>query len=111
MKIDYMKMKDESITLNHEEMELLKDKIMYYVDEFGLLKRANFNRSSYGLKHSFEDLLGFYVSNMDFKEAMKQLRIPHSERHGLMNVHYPISQKAYRQIEKDRRMLKNYGLE
>ncbi|MEI7564027.1 MAG: hypothetical protein WCJ39_10820 [bacterium] len=89
--IDYKKFEDESITLDAEKMELLKSTI---VENLDLTEKFNERRTSYGLKHLFENVLGFYLSNMDFKEAMKQLEIPNNGDMVKRNVSYPVSEST-----------------
>jgi hypothetical protein len=91
-KLEYYKRDDEYLTLDAEQMQILKDSIIKHLT---FKKGINYRHSSYGLKHTFESLLGFYISNMDFKEAMYELGIMNAERHSNQNIYYPIAEKSF----------------
>lgn len=76
--------------LEQIEMKILKDSI-----EFDLMdhttKTVNHTITSYGLKAIFERLLGFYISNEDFKQAMQEVGF---ESYGTgENVFYKLDRK------------------
>ena len=110
MMIDYETYKTEHITLNNEKMERLKELISIYISKYGLKKNIiRKNGSSYYLKHVCERLLGHYISNMDLKEAMKQLNVSnntvlnktyHDEN---LNIYYPFFKKMIIEMDNDSR--------
>ena len=93
---DYIRFDNERLTLSEKEMKELKNEISDFLGMYPIIKSINYKYTSYGLKHAFERIMGFYISNMDFKEAMRQLGIPndHTKDQGKctgLNVSYPIS--------------------
>lgn len=64
-----------------------------------LIKRINYNFSSYRLKHTCENDLGFYVSNYDIKYHMAILGIKGASPRNNINYCYPISQNFYKRRE------------
>lgn len=69
------------------------------------IKGINKKRTSYGLKHIIEKILGVYVSNYDVKCAMAELGIKgvNSSAYDI-NYSYPISEKEYKRLE----MIRDY---
>lgn len=90
----------EGYTLNDEQFEKLEEAVKQYLPT--KLKNINYKAgSSYHLKHVFEDLLGFYVSNYDMKIVMNKLGYTsgyHTYDSG-MNLYYNISNKELKILE------------
>ena len=85
----------EWYTLDDEQLDLLEKAVTKYLPT--KTKNVNYRLgTSYHLKHVFEDLLGFYVSNYDMKIVMDKLgyngRYKKIESSG-MNLNYNISKK------------------
>lgn len=83
-------------TLNEEQKDLLDEAIIEYLPS--RLQRVNSKVSSYGLKHKFEKILGFYVSNLDMKEAM--IRLEYRNNGNNQNQYYNISSRELKRIDK-----------
>lgn len=83
-------------TLTQEQRDLLDETIIKYLPT--RLKGINSKVSSYGLKHKFEKILGFYISNLDMKEAM--IRLEYKNHGDNQNQHYNISSKELNEMEK-----------
>ena len=66
-------------------------------------KSINMHHSSYGLKHTAENEIGFYVSNGDIKLILLENGVSFWKEPGNPNVAYPISQKFYRSKERKER--------
>ena len=96
--------KGEALVLSQDQMKLLKDSI---IKELKIVKTINRNRTSYGYKHIFERLLGFYICNADFKLAMEELNIPSKPQLDGRNLYYPVSEKSAREL--DYKSFHNYG--
>ena len=91
----------ESYTLSDEQFEKLEEAVKQYLPT--KLKNINYKAgSSYHLKHVFEDLLGFYVSNYDMKIVMDKLGYTsgyHQTYESGMNLYYNISNKELKILE------------
>lgn len=90
----------EWYTLNDEQFEILEKAVIKYLPT--KLKHVNYNTgSSYHLKHVFEKLLGFYVSNYDMKLVMDKLKYASGDHAGYsgMNPYYNISEKELKILE------------
>lgn len=76
------------------------NKIKEWVDTelMPYMTRKSFNErhSSYGLKHTAENELGFYVSNGDIKLILLEKGVPFKFEPGSPNTVYPLSQMFYR---------------
>lgn len=83
-------------TLTKEQKDLLDETIIKYLPT--KLKGINSKVSSYGLKHKFEKMLGFYISNLDMKEAMA--RLGYKNNGDVQNQYYNISSKELNEVEK-----------
>lgn len=92
---------NEWYTLNDEQFEKIEEAVKQYLPT--KLKNVNYKAgSSYHLKHVFEDLLGFYVSNYDMKIVMDKLGYTSGYRPAYesgMNLYYNISKKELRILE------------
>lgn len=90
--------KGETLTLSEEAEKELKELIARYLE-----KRATPNtlHSSYGLKHLFENILGYYVSNADAKKAMTECGFEHSP-YGGQNWYFNVTQKSLNKLYKIR---------
>lgn len=100
---DYRKFDNEHLTLDDEGLEFLVMLIRYkFGDSFYKKGGFNYDISSYGLKHIFEKYMPEgYISNMDFKEAMKREGIPCSEKRDPQNVNYPIKKSVVNRLKYD----------
>jgi hypothetical protein len=99
-KFDYKKFADESITLTDEQMELLKNTIVSNLDYPDFTVGFNALTTSNQFKRLFTKILGFNVSNMDFKEAMKQIGIPNNGKMIDISVSYPIRERTCKKLWK-----------
>ena len=108
-KLEYQIFPGEKLTLDGNKKQILKSEIEKRIIEPGLAKAINYRHSSYGLKHQFESILGFYISNMDFKEAMKELGIKNSDRDDTINVAYPIKGSAINKLYSEARNAKGWS--
>ena len=92
---------DEWYTLSDEQFDILEKAVVQYLPT--KLKNVNYRAgSSYHLKHVFEDLLGFYVSNYDMKIVMDKLGYVsgyHQSYASGMNLYYNISNKELKILE------------
>jgi hypothetical protein len=89
--INYPKSETEYLTLKEEQMELLKKILKNYFTPYKNKNNISSKTSSYGWKHTFENICGFYISNIDFKEAMKQLGEYNYDIYNSINVYYNIT--------------------
>ena len=83
-------------TLTKEQKDLLDETIIKYLPT--KLKGINSKVSSYGLKHKFEEILGFYISNLDMKEAMA--RLGYKNNGDKQNQYYNISSREINELNK-----------
>lgn len=92
---------NEYYTLDDEQFKLLEDAVIEYLPT--KLKHINYNSStSYHLKHVFERLLGFYVSNYDMKLVMCKLGYDSGYQAKYsrgMNFYYNISNRELKKLE------------
>lgn len=86
--------------INPNEQQKLLEFIDVYIAPFMTLKNYNTNFTSYGLKHITEDILGFYVSNYQFKVAMAQRGFEGKyEDRSSINCYYKLSNKQYKKLQ------------
>ena len=92
---------EEWYTLNDEQFEILEKAVIKYLPT--KLKNVNYNTgSSYYLKHKFEKLLGFYISNYDMKLVMAKLEYKVGTRNfpfECKNLKYNISKRELKILE------------
>ncbi len=81
---------------NEEEYHIIKQWVETELMPFMTRKSINERHSSYGLKHTAENEIGFYVSNGDIKLILMELGVPHKSYWHSPNVTYPLSQRFYR---------------
>lgn len=96
--INYYTNDSEYLQLNPNEMDMLKELLSKYMIPYinDKIPYCKMKKSSYGWKHTFEKICGFYISNVDFKEAMKQLGVINYVEHEVghfpsINCQYAIS--------------------
>lgn len=91
----------EWYTLDDEQFDMLEKAVIKYLPT--KLKNVNYNTSSsYHLKHVFEKILGFYVSNYDMKLVMTKLGYTSGYQATYssgMNLYYNISKKELKILE------------
>ena len=92
---------EEWYTLTDEQFEQLEKAILKYLPTH--TKNVNYKASSsYRLKGLFENILGFYLSNYDFKIVMSKLGYISGYRakyESGINLHYNISRKELKHLE------------
>jgi hypothetical protein len=113
--VDYYAGKKEYLTLKQEQMEMLKELLSKYMVPYinNKIPYCKMKRTSYGWKHIWEKICGFYISNIDFKEAMKQLGVINYVEQDLgcfpsINCCYAISESRVNFLEGFRDLFSGY---
>ena len=92
---------EEYYTLDDEQFDMLEKAVIKYLPT--KLKNVNYSTgSSYHLKHVFEKLLGFYISNYDMKLVMAKLEYKVGMRYfpfECKNLKYNISKRELKVLE------------
>jgi hypothetical protein len=91
--------------IDSEKMFRLKKCITKYLDPKDFTGSYNKKHNSNAFHYYFEEILGFSFTNLDFKKAMKELKVPcapcATSTEGEVYTIYPISQKIVDTIMDD----------
>ncbi len=94
-----MKLTDEELLEFESLSEEQKATIITWCENLSKIKSFNFNHTSYGLKHLFEnETFGFYITNGAFKKAMLEAGFKHTSKNGSINWNFNVSEKSLKTI-------------